>query len=389
MARKRRNSRAQWGTVRRRSSGNFTASYRHGGVPGVIASVEYRAPHSFETEGDARVWLARERRLIETDQWTPPADRVAAEHRTADPVAALTVAAYASRWLDQAEVRQTTRVLYERLLRLHILPELGDIPLVALDKARVALWWRSRDKTKQRTADLAYSLLRTILRAAVDDDLIAVSPAAVKGAGRPARRRDVDPLTPAQIEAIADAMPAGWRLGVLLGAWCALRSGEVRELRRKDIDLEKATIRVERGVVRVGGTLTAGAPKTDAAIRRVGVPAPLLPDVKRHLLDHAQLGAEGLLFWSDDGGHVSDNRWRRAWVKACEAAGVEGYTFHDLRHTGLTFAAHAGATVRELQSMGGHSTPTMALHYQGVAAGHMAEVVDRLGALMGRSSGSA
>ena len=39
--------------------------------------------------------------------------------------------------------------------------------------------------------------------------------------------------------------------------------------------------------------------------------------------------------------------------------------------------------------MGGHSTPTMALHYQGVAAGHMAEVVDRLGALMGRSSGSA
>src|SRR5665647_1703361 len=79
MARRgRRRSRSTWGTVRAKASGNYQASYRHGGIPGVVPSSVYTAPTTFQTEGDARVWLEVERRLIETGQWTPPADREAA-----------------------------------------------------------------------------------------------------------------------------------------------------------------------------------------------------------------------------------------------------------------------------------------------------------------------
>ena len=84
-------------------------------------------------------------------------------------------------------------------------------------------------------------------------------------------------------------MPARWRLGVLLGAWCALRSGEVRELRRGDIDPKRGTIRVSRGVVRAGTITYLGPPKTDAATRTVQIPASLIDDVTTHLRDHAQL----------------------------------------------------------------------------------------------------
>jgi integrase len=183
-------------------------------------------------------------------------------------------------------------------------------------------------------------------------------------------------------------MPARWRLGVLLGAWCALRSGEVRELRRKDIDVKRGVVKVTRGVVHAGQrTQHVGDPKTEAGLRNVRIPASVLEVVKTHLREHAQLGPQGLLFWRDDGGHVTDTEWRAAWLRACSAAEVEGVRFHDLRHVGLTYAALAGATIRELQSVAGHTTPAMALRYQEVAADHMDDVVKNLDAMITGRSG--
>lgn len=108
----------------------------------------------------------------------------------------------------------------------------------------------------------------------------------------------------------------------------------------------------------------------------------MVETAKAHLRDHAQLGPDGLLFWRDDGGHVTDTEWRTAWLRACNATGVEGVRFHDLRHVGLTYTAFAGATIRELQAIAGHTTPAMALRYQEVAADHMAEVVKSLDAII-------
>lgn len=402
--------RARWGTTRRQKSGNFTASYRHGGIPGVIPSVEYFAPNTFETEADARVWLAMERRLIDSGAWTPPADRVAAQRRAEEAAAhELTVAEYALGWLDREDLRPTSRARYRQLLKYYILAEpvpaksptkagapltrvgLGEKPLAKLTRADVVAWWRALPLASRRpSCDQAFALLRTIYNAAVEDELVDQSPVKVKGAGKPSKHRSVDPLTPAQVQAIADGMPSRWRLGVLLGAWCALRVGEVRELRRRDVDVAKGTISVSRGVSSGISELVVGEPKTAAGNRVVMIPRPLLDEVRHHLREHTQLGPDGLLFWDETSGRqVSYPRWRSAFVKACEAAGVEGHTFHGLRHVGLTYAATSGATIRELQAMAGHTTAVMAMRYQAVAADHMAEVVAGLGQLIesGRTSG--
>jgi hypothetical protein len=50
----------------------------------------------------------------------------------------------------------------------------------------------------------------------------------------------------------------------------------------------------------------------------------MMDAVRVHLHDHAQLGQEGLLFWRDDGGNVTDTEWRAAWLRACASAGVAG-----------------------------------------------------------------
>ena len=48
-------------------------------------------------------------------------------------------------------------------------------------------------------------------------------------------------------------MPARYQAMMLLASWCALRFGELTELRRHDVDLDDGVIRVRRAVVRTGG----------------------------------------------------------------------------------------------------------------------------------------
>ena len=55
-------------------------------------------------------------------------------------------------------------------------------------------------------------------------------------------------------------------------------------------------------------------------------------------------------------------------------------TIHGLRHTSATLAAQLGATLAELQARIGHSTPTLAMRYQHVAAERDAQLAARMSA---------
>ncbi|MBK8460806.1 MAG: tyrosine-type recombinase/integrase [Micropruina sp.] len=55
--------------------------------------------------------------------------------------------------------------------------------------------------------------------------------------------------------------------------------------------------------------------------------------------------------------------------RAREAAGRPDLRFHDLRHTGATLVAAAGATLAELMQRLGQSTVSAALAYQRAAQG--------------------
>ena len=54
----------------------------------------------------------------------------------------------------------------------------------------------------------------------------------------------------------------------------------------------------------------------------------------------------------------------RNWNKATEEAGLPGFHFHDLRHTGNTLATATGASTKELMSRMGYASPRAALIYQ-------------------------
>jgi integrase len=154
---------------------------------------------------------------------------------------------------------------------------------------------------------------------------------------------------------------------VLLAAWCGLRQGELFELRRSDIDLERGVVRVARGVVRVDGGVVVGTPKSDAGRRTVSIPPHLRPAVEDHLARHVKAAPDALLFPARHGGHMAPSTLYKVWYPARTAAGREDLRFHDLRHTGATLAAATGATLAELMARMGHSTQAAAMRYQHAA----------------------
>jgi integrase len=236
----------------------------------------------------------------------------------------------------------------------------------------------------------AYALLKTIFTTAVSEDEVLANPCRIRGAGQARRRVKIKPATLAELEKLVAAMPPKYKAAVLLAAWCALRFGELAELRRKDLDLKNGVIHVRRGVVRVAGSTIVGTPKSSAGYRDVAIPPHLVPILRAHRDEHAAWGADGLLFPGANGtSNLVPSTLTRAFYPAREAAGRPDLRWHDLRHTGAVLAASTGATLAELMSRLGHSTPGAAMRYQHASQERDREIARKLSALVAGVDGGA
>ena len=68
------------------------------------------------------------------------------------------------------------------------------------------------------------------------------------------------------------------------------------------------------------------------------------------------------MFVSAEGQPLHYSNWRRRiWVPACEAAGLSGLRFHDLRSMAATALVASGIDVKTAQARMGHSSPSVTL----------------------------
>lgn len=381
-----RGTRRSFGAIRQLPSGRYQVRYT--GPDGA----QHKPRRTFATYDDAAAWCAAERRLIDLDVWTPPAER-AKETPRADP---LTFGEYARLWIEQRKLKPTTRNLYRSQIETHILPTFDGLALDDIAPSDVRAWYAELERKpvrsvgKEHTGETrtarTYALLKTIFATAVEDGLIESNPARIKGASQVRRKLSIEVLTPAQLDALAGAMPEKYRVLVMLAAWAGLRRGEVLALRRRDIDDDGATIHVQRAVSFVRGVPTIGTTKSTAGARDVSVPPHIRSALAAHLAEHVKRGKDSLLFPGKDGGILDEWTLRYHFTTATDAAGLDDLRFHDLRHQGAVYAARAGATTRELMERLGHSTPAMSMRYQHAAAGRDAEIAERMSKMLENDS---
>lgn len=369
-ARKKRQPGA-FGTVETLPSGRHRARYR--GPDGR----RYTAPTLFLTKRDARGWLSLRHADIIRGAWMPPG---AAER----PQHTLTFKTYAHTWLTQRDLKDRTREHYGKLLNVHIVPRFGPLPIASITADDVRAWHAAMGADTPTLRAHAYGLLRTIMGTAASDGKIAVNPCVIRGAGTARRIHKIRPASLDEIAAIAGEVPEPYRAMVLLAAWCALRFGELTELRRRDIIIVEdapegyGIVRVERAVVRVGEGFQVTSPKSDAGRRDVEIPPHLLPVLKDHLAVFVGPDRDALLFPAMRGGHLAPATMNRWFYRARAVAGREDLRWHDLRHSGAVLAAATGATLAELMARLGHSTPQAAMRYQHAAQGRDRQIAKLL-----------
>jgi integrase len=66
------------------------------------------------------------------------------------------------------------------------------------------------------------------------------------------------------------------------------------------------------------------------------------------------------------------------WQAALEAAGIDNFRFHDLRHTTASYLAKQGASLLEIADVLGHRTMAMVKRYSHLAHYHKTTVVERM-----------
>jgi integrase len=342
----------RFGRVRRLPSGRYQARYP------APDGTDRPAQQTFATKKAAEVWLTMQESEIKRGDWLDPSAGTAP------------FAKYAADWLDQRDLSPKTAQLYELLLRLHLNPTFGEMGIGNVRQEHVRAWRTAELRTGRQqlppfgsvTVAKAYRLLRAILNTAVTDKRIRENPCQIRGADKESSpERPV--ISVPEVYRLADAIEPRYRALVLLATFGNMRWGELAGLRRRYLDLDGRCVRVIE-TVHEFGQLVKGTPKSEASKRKIILPELIIPELRRHLDTYSPSGPDGFVFVGVKGGQLRRSNFSKPWARALARAALPGdLHFHDLRHTGNTLAAEAGASLGELMNRMGHSSTRAARIY--------------------------
>lgn len=349
----------------------------------------------YNTLSDARYAQQKAQSDALRGQFLTPRERAKRrrELKALEEQKAVTFQEVAASWLDhlkQAGRAASTIVTHRSTLNVHLIPVLGDLPIAGITSGMIQELLDNIDAEIPRRN--AARTLQTLLNYAVQTEAggLAASPFNATIARPKSPRDSVDRekiATPDEVNAFSDSMPDSLALAVPLAAWCGLRLGEVLGLARGDLmnldDPQQATLRVERQVNAKANAITP--PKSDS-YRTIAIPASMLPMIKDHLAQYVDDDRTAPLFPGGGvGGRISQSAFDRQWRRAREKV-KPGFRFHDLRHSGLTHFAQAGATLAELMLRGGHTDVSVALRYQTATAERDRALTDIMDTAIGGST---
>jgi integrase len=305
---------------------------------------------TFERKVDAERFLAAQAVSRARGEWIDPS------------LGKMTVAEWAERWLlTTGRLKPKTRAGYESLVRVHVLPHLGGVPLAHLDSMGVWEWLgqlHAQGLSPSRVRQ-AYRVLSLLCKAAVESGRISSTPCV--GVRLPRIPPGVHiVISEEQVVALAEAC-TGYSELIYVLAYGGLRWGEAVGLRKRNVDILGARLHVVETLSEVGGHLHSVLPKTYMR-RYVALPR----FVAEMLGPHCAGDPDERVFTSPRGRALRDSHFRlRVWRPALSRLGDAvplQMTPHHLRHTCASLLVARGASVKAVQTQLGHASPTITLN---------------------------
>lgn len=285
------------------------------------------------------------------------------------------------RWWIETVIRvrrdESTYRSYQSTLRAYVLPHaIALAPLSKLTRSKVESWLgdllvqprqqkggaNGDQPISPVTVDRVHTTLRSCLRRAVRDKLLAENPAGgIESFARDEDYEEVDPLSAEEAHTLLAAVEGTIHeafYGIMLSF--GLRQGEALGLCWQDVDADRRLLHIRSQLQR--GKIVAL--KRGWHRRTLSLAPAHVALLERHadrLRDLAALAGEawvehGLVFPTIKGTpQRAGNNWL-SWKRQCERLGLPDRKLHALRHTAASLALDAGVPLWEVSKMLGHKS---------------------------------
>lgn len=289
---------------------------------------------------------------------------------TATKPEVLTLSDWLHYWINNIvrdNIQPTTRYAYNSVIKNHINPGIGNIPLQKLSPTDIQEYYSSIAKKgiSNNTIKKHHDILRTALKFAVFQGKIVLNPLSRV---QPPKVRKT-PISFYSIEQINQLLTivenTKLELPVKLGLFLGLRKEEILGIKWDNLDLDKKLLRITQVRTAAGGKVYEKIPKTIGSERVISIPDIIADAFKKERISQLQNKLKaGNLYLSEDyvicnevgvplnPVRVSD--WLYSLVKKNNLPHI---TMHGLRHTFATIAHQSGIPIADISKTLGHESP--------------------------------
>lgn len=287
----------------------------------------------------------------------------------------LTVASFLTDWCTRHGGRPRYRRRYRELLEIHIIPQLGRLPLVkltpmAIERRLHELYTHPAQRNGKPLSAATVNRVRSALHVALQDalykGLLARNPCDAARAPKE-ERHEAHIYTAEQAIAFMDAI-VGDRLEALylLALTTGLRNGELLGLTWDMLDMERGYVQVARiSTLDEDNKPAIGYPKTDSSRRTIRLLPEMVDTLRAHrtrqLEERLKAGADyqdtGLVFARPTGKPIDGRSFNRVYLYPLQRRHeLPQVKLHELRHTIATLNLHEGTPLAEVSKLLGHAS---------------------------------
>ena len=287
------------------------------------------------------------------------------------------------------KIRLTTQANYEDRIRLHIIPEIGQIPLNKLTQNDLQQFYGRLKKNgrkshtelygeglSDRMVRMCHASCRSALEKAVQDGLIRTNPAS--GCKLPPKKaREMQVLNRDELQRLLiQAREEGYYELFLLELATGLRLGELMALQWDDLSFKTGVLTINKQVYEVKGQLILNQPKTKASIRKLVLPRALLAVLK----EYKKTVDSRWMFPSPvkEDRPLTPGMAERRLRLILQHAGCRHIRFHDLRHTFATLMKRVDGADKDKLALIGHTSDEQLRYYQDVDLNDLRKITDNL-----------
>lgn len=298
----------------------------------------------------------------------------------------ITFGEFLERWLEHAahQVAPKTLHRYDEMIRVRVIPALGQIPLKELQVIHLQNFYSqllsngSRMDGKEgglsrQTVLHHHRVIRTALGTAVDWQLVPRNVAASAQPPRP-DKKEMQILTEQQVgELLALVRGTAYYMPILLAVTTGMRRGEIYGLRWQDVDFGGTiTVKQSAQYTKKEG-LFFKEPKTKKSLRRIAIEARLIEEMRRHRAEQIEnmrlLGSayknSGLVICAADGSPVHPDSISKWFPIFLRENGLPSIRFHDLRHTHASILIKQGVHAKVISERLGHASVSITMDTYG------------------------